>query len=231
MFTPSTQDFSNNGLNILMSMIEAKFHLFQIQEKVASPDSIIAPEFVFGERPETLNAVDMVAFPGEDSFPVVNAIMPITVREKAVVGTERVGVDRAPLGNFLFDNESEDGAGNIRDWACIYPAVALEKPENSDFSGCASSAVTLAAASEIGLINFDFSGERRIALAFLGDRAADEIIDSLGAMAVDFDLSRGADCGYLEREEMDELAHHSVREATSLDKFLSHKLIIQRSNI
>jgi hypothetical protein len=38
-------------------MIEAKFHLFQIEEKMGSAHSIVAPEFRLGKAPEILDTV------------------------------------------------------------------------------------------------------------------------------------------------------------------------------
>jgi hypothetical protein len=214
-----------------MSVVEAKFHLLQIEEKVAPPDSIIAPEFRFGERPKGLDAVDMVAFSRELAAPMINPVMPVAVGKKAVVASERIGVDRAALGDFLLDNKTEDGAGDVRNGTGINPAVALKKPENTYFSGRASAAVAFAMAAEIGLVDLDFSGEDGLALAFLRDGTADKIIDPLGAVAVDSDLPRGASCRQFESEVADELAHFPVREPAAFDKFLSHELIIQRSNI
>lgn len=78
-----------------MPMVGAKFHLFQIQEKMVAPDSIIAPQLCLGERPKALNGVSVVPFSGELSFAVVDPVVPVAVREESVVGTERIGVDRA----------------------------------------------------------------------------------------------------------------------------------------
>ena len=55
-----------------MSMIEAKLHLFQVQEKMVSPDAIVPPELGLREAPEVLNAVDVVAFPARELPPMVD---------------------------------------------------------------------------------------------------------------------------------------------------------------
>lgn len=75
--------------------------------------------------------------------------MPVTVGEKAVVGTKRIRVDRPAPGDFLLDNKPENCPRGIRYRACINPAVALKKPENGDFPGCASSTVTFEMTAEI----------------------------------------------------------------------------------
>ncbi len=59
-------------------MIETKFHLFQIQEKMTSPDPIIAPQFCFGEAPEILDAVDMAAFGNRKRLTVIDLVVPVS---------------------------------------------------------------------------------------------------------------------------------------------------------
>lgn len=211
-----------------MSMVEAKFHLLQIREKMAAPDSIIAPQLCFGERPETLNAVDVISLSRELPPAMVNPVMPVTVGEKTVVGTERVGIDRASFGDFLLDNEAEHSPRDIGNRACVDPAVSLEKPENSDFSGRTPAAVAFAASTEIGLVNFDFSCQGSLALACSDDGTANEVVDTFRAMPVDAKLTRGADRGDLQREETDKLPNFSVREPTALNDFVNHRSSIRK---
>lgn len=184
-----------------MSMVEAKFHLFQIQEKVIAPDPIIAPQLCFGERPKTLDAVDVVPLSREFTPSVINPVMPVAIREKAVIGSERIGVDRASLGNLLFDNKAEHGPRDIGNRARVNLTVPLKKSENSDFSGGTSTtAVAFAAAAEVGLVNFDLSGQGSFTLAFSDDGIADEVIDTLRAVSVDAKLASGANRRNLEGE-------------------------------
>lgn len=119
---------------------------------MVAPDSIIALQLCLGERPKALNVVDVVPFSGELSFAVVDPVVPVTVRKETIVRSERIGVDRASFGDFLFDNEAEDGSGNVGHGTCIDPAIVLEKPENSDFPGSTPAAIAFAVPAEITLI-------------------------------------------------------------------------------
>ena len=211
-----------------MPMVEAKFHLFQIQEKMTAPDSIIAPQFSFGERPKTLDAVDVVSFSRELASPVVNAIMSVAVRKEAVIRAERIGIDGASLGDFLLDDEPERGTGDVRHRAGVDSAVALKQPENSDFPGGAPAAIAFTMPAEIGLVNLNLAGERRFAFTCPSDGDTDAIIDPLGAVSMDAKLAAGAGCGDFEREETDKLPHHSVRQSASFDDFMNHDSSIRK---
>lgn len=209
-------------------MIEAKFHLFQIQKKVAAPHSIIPPKLCFGECPETLDAVDMIPLFHELTLTVVNPVMPVTVGEKTVVGAKRIGINRAAFGDFLLDDQTENRAGDIRYGTGVHPAIALEKPENSDFSGCAPASAALVATAKVGLVNFDFSSKGSFTLAFPDDGIADEVVDPFGAVPMDAKLASGTDRWNLKREATDKLPDSPVPEATSSDEFLSHSLSIRK---
>lgn len=203
-------------------MVEAKYHLFQIGQKVAPAHSIITPELCLGERPEALDAVDAVPFPGKFSFPVVDPVMPVAVGKEAVVGTERVRVNGAAFRNLLSDDEPQYLPRDVRHGTGIDPAIALEKPENSDLSGRTPAAIAFTVAAEVALVHLNLSGERSIAFAFHSDGASENGIDALGAVPVDLKLSRGTNDRYLQREEMDHLPNGSIAETASLDEFLCH---------
>lgn len=162
-----------------MPMIETKFHLFQIQQEVAAPDPIIAPQLVLDKRPEALNAIDVVPFSGEDAAPVIDPVVPVAVGDEAIVASEGIRIDRASLRHFLPDDETRDIARDIGHGASVDPAIPLEKAEYRDFSGCPSPASPFADAAEIGLVNLDFATQRSLALAFQGKRRSDAGIDSL----------------------------------------------------
>jgi len=176
-------------------MIEAKFHLLQVEQKVASPHPIIASEFCFGKRPETLDAVDMVPLSRKLTLSMVDPVVSVAIREEAVVASKRVRVDRAALGHLLLDDEPQNGTGYVGYGAGIDPAVALEKAENSDFSSRAPAPIALAVSTEVRLIDFNLAGKRRLAFAFSGNRGSDAPVDAFCAVAVDAQLAAGAEGG------------------------------------
>ena len=209
-------------------MIEAKFHLLQIEEKVAPPDPIIAPELCLGERPEAFNAVDMVPLPCELARPVVDPVVSIAIREEAVVAPERVRVNGAPLRYFLLDDEAQDRAGHVGYGTGVDLAVPLKKAEYRHFSCRTPAAVPFAVAAEVTLVHLDFTGERRFAFTRLGNRLSDTGVNPLGAVAVNAELAGSASCGNLKGEMMDELSDGSVRKVSAFDEFLCHDMIIRK---
>lgn len=191
-------------------MVEAKFHLFQIQKKVAASDSIIAPQFCLGECPEALNAVDVIPFSGKFSAAMIDTVMPVAVSEETVIRSERIRINRAALGDFLPDDKAENGARDIGYWTGVDPSIPLEKPKNSDFSGCTSAAVALAVPTEIRLIDFDFTSEGGLPLALPDNNLPDTGVEALGTVTVDAEFTAGAACRHFKGEKADELSHDPV---------------------
>lgn len=95
-----------------MTMVKAKFHLLQVEPKVAPPDSVVAAQPRLRERPEVLNAVDVIAA-ARKGFTVVDSVVPVAVGDETVVDAERVKVDNATFGDPFVDDAAEHLPGNI----------------------------------------------------------------------------------------------------------------------
>jgi hypothetical protein len=61
---------------ILVSIVEAKFHLFQVQQELGAGDAIVTFQLGLGMAPEILNAVDMLALPSRKGLAVIDAVVP-----------------------------------------------------------------------------------------------------------------------------------------------------------
>ncbi len=112
---------------------------------------------------------------------------------------KRVGIDHAAFRDFLFDDEPQDAARDVRHGTGIDPAVALEKPENSHFPSYTPASIAFAMSAEVRLVNLNFSGERGLVFAFPDDSGTDDVINTFSAVAVNAELARGANRGDLQR--------------------------------
>lgn len=96
-----------------MSVVEAKCHLLQVQDKLAPGDALVAFQFGLGIAPEILDAVDVAAPTGSETLPMVDAVMSIALGNQAVVAGELVRVDGTSLRHLLADDRAQGVSGHI----------------------------------------------------------------------------------------------------------------------
>ena len=217
-------DSPGNSKQIFMSMIEAKFHLFQIQEKVTSAHSIIASKFGFRKAPEVLDAVDMAALGNCKGLAVVDSIVSIAVGDEPVVASEGVGVDGRSFRDALPDNCPERFSRYVWNGGGVDFAVSLENAEYRDFPGSSSPALALTNTAEVTLVNLMLPVvKRRFCFAGKHDTLANERVDAVSRMAIDGRFQsrpRGRD---FKDKITDEFIGGSVVELGPFDDFTSHE--------
>jgi hypothetical protein len=80
----------------LVSEIESKLTLFEVQEKGCRAHSPEPCQSGLGEAPEAFNAVDMSLAPGKFIAAMINSqVLAVTDIDKAIVATPTVGIDDA----------------------------------------------------------------------------------------------------------------------------------------
>jgi len=205
-------------------MIEAKFHLLQIEEKVAAAYPIIPLELGLRKAPKVLNAVDVALFAMGELPVVVDPVVAVPIGDKAVIAPERIRIDRRPFGNTLPDNDAEGFSGDIKDWCGVDPAVSLENTEHNDLSGRTSAALAFPDAPEVRFINLVLPvAGRCLALRCAHDAPADNGVDAVGRVAIDAHLSGSARCRNFKHKISDEFIDGSVVELGPFNNFLSHE--------
>ena len=158
-----------------MSVIEAKFGLFEMQLELVASHAMKLRQPMFGIAPERLDAVDM---PGDFDEFVVAVIDPKVLLQTqinpSIVASSAIGVNDAVRIHFTPNNALQRGFGGIGDDSGIDTIASLEQTKDDGFTACATSAFasdTLGA--EIGFIGFKLARERRVRSAFLGQADTD----------------------------------------------------------
>ena len=193
-----------------MSVIETKFHLFQVQEKLVAGDPIVPLQLGLGITPEVLDAVDVAATACGKRLPMVDAVVPIALGKQAAVAGELVRVDRTALRHLLPDHSPERRPGRIGNWAGIDLPAPLQGPKDGDFAGRPMAPDPLAVPSAIGLVRFDLAAQRRSTFTVLGQVAANHLIAPFGTVAIAPECLGGLHGGNLQGKEVNELAKLTI---------------------
>ncbi len=81
-------------VQIITTVIEAKFALFQVMKKLVGTKAVELLHTTFGKGPEALDAIDMIRADGKLIIAVTNTKMPCkTDIDKAVIAAPPVGMD------------------------------------------------------------------------------------------------------------------------------------------
>ncbi len=137
-------------------MIESVLHLFKIHRKVIFGNASIVVQDMLRKTPKTFNAVDVILTSVGKCFAVVQAVV-FTEAVQRVVASEGVRVVDRPFSRFLSDNCHEFLFGYMLHNSRVHLAVALQKAKYNVFTGCTSSALTLASATKVALVHLNLT--------------------------------------------------------------------------
>ena len=173
-------------IQVIASLIEPILALFQVQVELLRGDAVELMQPRLGVAPEALDAVDVMCAAHE----LVSAMVdPEVFRaadiDQAVVAPPPVLVDDGFEGDAPADNGLQSSLFSVGHDLRIDLALTLEQAEDTGLAGGPAAALAAhASGAEVGLINFDLPrGERRLALAFLGDAPSDFEKDRGDALA------------------------------------------------
>src|ERR1700755_2170767 len=114
----------------------------------------------------------------------------------------------------------------LRDYVLADPvvdlAVALEEPENRHFASRAATAWAFASAAEVTPVALDLAAQGAVEFALSGEAAADDLINALGAVAVDAHHFRGSARGHFQSEVLDEFVELAVRQLAIFNQSPGH---------
>ena len=184
-----------------MSMVEAKLHLLQIEDKVTPPDAIIPSQLGFRKTPEVLDPINVSAAAVRKGLFMEDTVMPVAVGEQAVVAAESIGVNRTTPWDLLPNDPPQYRSGHIGDRARVHLAAPLQEPKDDDFALHGSAPQMFTDATKVALIDFNFALQPRFRFTGLHAGLADDGVDSLGGMPIDADLPRSSVRRHLQRKE------------------------------
>ena len=137
-------------------------------------DTVETAHMALGLVPEVLDAVDVVFLVGEQ-LGVVDAAVLEAGDVEHVVGAQRVGVDDR-IGHHLgVDDGLQRSSPDVGDDLGIDLATAFEQAKHRNLARCTASALALAMAAEVALVDLDLAEQRCCVFTLLGDDLAQPV--------------------------------------------------------
>ena len=159
-------------------MIKTILHFFKVHRKVIFGNTSIVVEDMFGVTPKSLNTVDMVLTMVSKGLAVVQPMV-LTNPFQGVIASKSVGVIDRSFPGMLSDMSHQFISSHLLYNLGIYPAITLQKPKYNAFTSCASSALALASAAEVGLVNLNLTLKLAgLKLGNMVDRFTQTLVDA-----------------------------------------------------
>ena len=137
-------------------MIEAILHLFKIHREMVLGNPAVVVEDMLGVAPESLNPVDVVLAMIRKRFTMVEPVM-FSQPLQGIVTPEGVGVVDRSFPRMLPDMRHEFIGGNpLHDFG-VHPSIPLQKAKYDGFACRTPSALALASAPKVCLVNLDLA--------------------------------------------------------------------------
>ena len=137
-------------------MIEAKLELLEEKTEVLLPAAMVHFEPAFGESPEVLDPIDMLA-PTPKGLAVVDPHVTKALEIELVVGPVAIGVDPRLRNDVLLDLSVKGLSIEPGGEDDAYGTLSFEEAEHRDFSCGAAPSDSLAVSSEVGFIHLDLA--------------------------------------------------------------------------
>jgi len=141
----------------------------------------------FGKRPKGLDSVDMASATSELVLSVLHPkVLFVSEIDQAVISPPAIRMNDAVEADSSPNDGLQRGLCAIRDDFGVDPAISLEYAENRCLAGSAAASLAFdASAAEVGLVDLDFSHERGLVLAKLGNPRPDEVKIAIDGIAVE----------------------------------------------
>ena len=197
-------------------MIKPVFHLLKIHWKVISGNSAVIVENMLGVAPKSFNPVNMVLAVVAKGLTMIQPMMLAPALE-GIVASEGVRVVDRPLSGALADMSHQFISSHLLYNLGIYPAITLQKPKYNAFTSCASSALALASAAEVGLVNLNLTLKLAgLKLGYMVDRFTQTLVDAGNYLIINAQIT----CHAIGRLLLVEAGDNTNLFAQTLERFL-----------
>ena len=142
-----------------VSVVVPELHFFQIKGEFLFRDPMVFDESLFSITPETFHTVD-VDLAGGKPFFMVDFKMPIATEHERVVASEFIGIDDGTSSDGLDREIQKRLSPDILDDLYFNDPVSFQDAEYRDFVGRTTPSLTLSPATEVGLIELNFTLEK-----------------------------------------------------------------------
>jgi hypothetical protein len=202
-------------IDINLPMIEPKLALLKVQVECVRVHAPAFSEARLGITPEPFDPVDMAAGSYKFTGTVIDSqMLRVAQVDKAIVRTPPIAVDDTIQADFASYDALERVSRHIWHNLGVDFSIALVDAEHDRFSTRTSSANAFGPpSSEVRLVDFDVSGERRLVLAVIGDSSADghEMgVDCVAAQAGQFGDLGGVQ---IQAKKLENLSEFSLRDS------------------
>ena len=153
-------DFEDHPVHVLVSIVESKLALFEVQVKGGLAYPSKSCEARFRKAPEAFDSVDMGFPPGEFVTAMIHTeVLAIANIDKAIVTTPAVGIDDAFGFDLATNNGLQRGFGAVRHNFGVDFAITFKHTENDCFTVSTATAFPLdAPRAKERFINLDLPG-------------------------------------------------------------------------
>ena len=197
-------------------MIKTILHLFKVHRKVIFGNTSVVIEDMFGVTPKSLNTVDMVLTMVSKGLAVVQPMV-LTNPFQGVIASKGVGVIDRSFPGMLSDMSHQFISSHLLYNLGIYPAITLQKPKYNAFTSCASSALALASAAEVGLVNLNLTLKLAgLKLGYMVDRFTQTLVDAGNYLIINAQIT----CHAIGRLLLVEAGDNTNLFAQTLERFL-----------
>ena len=140
-------------------MVVPELHFFQIEREVALRDAMELHEPLLRVAPKAFEAVDVDLAGGKD-LPVIQPQVPIAAEHQAVIAPELIRVHDTAPAHLLQGPIEQTLRRDIGHDVDLHAPPSLQDTEDGHLAGGAPSALALAPAAEVGLIQLDLALEQ-----------------------------------------------------------------------
>ena len=189
-----------------MTVVEAVLHLLEVEGEHAPRHSPVIVQPMLGERPEPLDAVDVNGAPPALANERLGMLQGVVLAEafERVIAPELVRVVDRSLARLPADDVKEHLFRDSIHHLGVHPSISLQKPENDAFPCRTSSALPLAPAAEVRVVQLNLSRELpRFFLTLPDDRKPELVIDALHCLVRNTEIERREECRLLAAERGD----------------------------
>ncbi len=144
----------------MAAFIKAPFTLLEEQVEALPGNPVEPAQMALCLVPEVLNSIDVVVFVGK-ALRMVDPDMMEAGDIQGDVDGEAIRVDDAVGLDHAFHDRHQRGLPGVGNHHRVYPAGALQQPENRHFPGGSTTSFPFTDSTEIALVHFNLARKRR----------------------------------------------------------------------
>jgi hypothetical protein len=211
-------------MKVVMSMIETKLSLFDVEVEEPARESSVFGQSGFGITPERFNSVDMVGSSSKLIFTVMDSeVSLVTDIDKSVIPFPAISMNDTFISDFALDNGFQSLSRTIFEHIGEDFPASFEHPNDRNLSACSTASfASNPTSTEVTLVNLNNTFERSCSITFISNPDSDsqQVTIDCGAMNT-HNLSNLS--GFqIERKEPIELSKLITRKSGTFEVTVSH---------